>query len=193
MEDVAAIITYLRTRVASLRLAGSAGSPEIAIVCGSGLSGLSDLLQDPVRVPYADIPRFPVSTVAGHGTELVFGTLGGRRVVAQRGRFHYYEGNSMAKVALPVRVFAALGCRVMIATNAAGGVNAEYKVGDIMVIKDHVSLPSLTGAHPLTGANDERFGPRFPPLTSAYTPRLQEVAASVARERSLGAFLRSGV
>ena len=193
MEDVAAIITYLRTRVASLRLAGSAGSPEIAIVCGSGLSGLSDLLQDPVRVPYADIPRFPVSTVAGHGTELVFGTLGGRRVVAQRGRFHFYEGNSMAKVALPVRVFAALGCRVMIATNAAGGVNAEYRVGDIMVITDHVSLPSLTGAHPLTGANDERFGPRFPPLTSAYTPRLQEVAASAARERNLGAYLRSGV
>ena len=191
MEDIATIVKYLRTRVASLRQ--SATSPEVAIVCGSGLSRLSDLIQDPVHVAYADIPRFPQSTVAGHGTELVFGTLGGRRVVAQRGRFHFYEGNSMAKVALPVRVFAAMGCRVMIATNAAGGVNADYRVGDVMVIKDHISLPCLSGAHPLTGPNDERLGPRFPPLTAAYTASLQDIAARVAAQRGLGAFLRSGV
>jgi purine-nucleoside phosphorylase len=191
MEDVAVIVQYLRTRVTSLRLAAT--SPEVAIVCGSGLSKLSELIVDPIHVAYADIPRFPQSTVAGHGTELVFGTLGGRRVVAQRGRFHFYEGNSMGKVALPVRVFAALGCRVMLATNAAGGVNAQYRVGDIMVIKDHVSLPCLAGAHPLTGPNDERLGPRFPPLTAAYTPSLQALAARVAGQQGLDAFLRSGV
>ena len=99
----------------------------------------------------------------------------------------------MGTVALPVRVFAALGCRVMIATNAAGGVNADFRVGDVMVIRDHVSLPCLAGAHPLTGPNDERFGPRFPPLTAAYAPSLQAVAARVAAARGLAPFLRSGV
>jgi purine-nucleoside phosphorylase len=189
--DIAAITAYLRSRVPALRSAAT--SPEIAVVCGSGLSRLSDLIENPVHVPYADIPRFPQATVAGHGTELVFGTLGGRRVVAQRGRFHAYEGHSMARVATPVRVFAALGCRVMLATNAAGGVNADFRVGDIMVIKDHVSLPCLGGSHPLTGANDERLGPRFPPMTAAYDAGLQALAARIATKRGLGDCLRSGV
>ena len=99
----------------------------------------------------------------------------------------------MAKVALPVRVFAALGCRVMIATNAAGGVNADYRVGDVMVIRDHVSLPCLAGAHPLTGPNDERFGPRFPPLNGAYPDALAALAKGVAGEMELGSALREGV
>ena len=189
--DISIITAYLRARVPALRSAAT--SPEIAVVCGSGLSRLSDLIEDPVHVPYADIPRFPQATVAGHGTELVFGTLGGRRVVAQKGRVHYYEGHSMQRVAVPVRVFAALGCRVMLATNAAGGVNADYRVGDIMVIKDHVSLPCLGGAHPLTGPNDERLGPRFPPMTAAYAPSLQALAAHVAGKRGLSDCLRSGV
>ena len=189
MEDVATIVAYLRTRVTSL----STGGPTIAIVCGSGLSGLSERIQSPVRVAYSDIPFFPQSTVAGHGTELVFGQLGGCSVIAQRGRFHYYEGNSMSRVALPVRVFAALGCKVMIATNAAGGLNPAFRAGDVMVIRDHISLPCLTGAHPLTGPNDERFGPRFPPLTTAYSAKLQGIAEGVARSSGLGEYLRSGV
>ena len=189
MEDVALIVSYLRSRVKSL----SARPPEIAIVCGSGLSKLSELIQDPVRVAYADIPNFPQSTVAGHGTELVFGTLGSRSVVAQRGRFHHYEGNAYTKVALPVRVFAALGCKVMIATNAAGGLNAGYKVGDIMIIKDHVSIPTLTGGNPLVGPNDEAFGPRFPGLTYAYPASLQAVAEGAAQARGLGPALQKGV
>lgn len=121
-DHVIEIAAYLRRRVASC-------APDIAIVCGSGLSGLADAIHEPVRVPYADIPHFPRATVAGHGTELVFGTLSGVRVVAQRGRFHAYEGWKMDAVTLPVRVFAALGVRVIIVTNAAGGVNAEFRVG----------------------------------------------------------------
>ena len=182
-------MSYLRTRVKSLSLK----SPEIAIVCGSGLSGLSELIRDPVRVPYKDIPHFPESTVAGHGTELVFGTLGSRSVVAQRGRFHHYEGNAYGKVALPVRVFAALGCKVMIATNAAGGLNPTFNVGDIMIINDHISFPTLTGGNPLIGANDEGFGPRFPGLTYAYPAKLKDLAEEAARARGLGDYLQQGV
>ena len=188
---ISTIVAYLRHRVPSL--ASSDSSPLIAIVCGSGLSGLSERITSPTAVPYSDIPGFPRATVAGHGTELVFGYLGANRVVAQRGRFHFYEGYGMSTVALPVRVFAALGARVMVATNAAGGVNAAFRVGDVMVIRDHVSLPGLSGANPLVGANAAAFGPRFPPLTAAYAPSLQALAASVAKDRGLGAFLRSGV
>ena len=159
----------------------------------SAAQTLTQAVRDPINVPYASIPGFPRASVAGHGDSLVFGTIGGTRVVAQRGRFHFYEGHSMATVALPVRVFAALGARVMLATNAAGGVNADFRVGDIMVIKDHVSLPCLGGAHPLTGPNDERLGPRFPPMTSAYDASLQALAARTATKRGLGDCLRSGV
>jgi inosine/guanosine/xanthosine phosphorylase family protein len=129
----------------------------------------------------------------------VFGTIGGTRVVAQRGRFHFYEGHSMATVALPVRVFAALGARVMLATNAAGGVNAAFNVGDIMVIRDQISFPGLAGANPFVGPNPaaagggDAFGPRFFPLTTAYTPLLQDLAQRVAAERGLSKCLRGGV
>ena len=192
---IESIVAFLRYRVAWL---ATSRTPLVAIVCGSGLSGLADEIREPIVVPYASIPGFPRASVAGHGDCLVFGSIGGTRVVAQKGRFHFYEGHSMPTVALPVRVFAALGARVMVATNAAGGVNPAFSVGDVMVIRDHISFPGLAGANPFVGANPARggadaFGPRFFPLTTAYTPLLQELAKRVAASRGLGDCLRSGV
>jgi purine-nucleoside phosphorylase len=188
-DAIQSIVSYLRARVPML------SEPlDAAIVCGSGLSGLSRSITGAVSVPYADIPGFPMATVAGHGTELVFGLLGGARVVAQRGRFHAYEGNTAAAVTLPVRTFAALGAKVMVATNAAGGLNAAFHVGDIMIIRDHVSFACAAGAqHPLVGPNDARFGPRFPPLNGAYPDALAALATGVAGEMELGSALREGV
>ena len=187
-DPIPAILSYLRARVPSLTTHGL----DVAIVCGSGLSGLSSDIEDKIAIPYKDIPGFPLASVAGHGTELVFGTLGGVRVVAQRGRLHFYEGHTPSKVCLPVRVFASLGAKVMIATNAAGGVNKAFRVGDVMVIRDHISIPSISGAqHPLVGPNDARFGPRFPPM-SAYSRDLAAIAAQATRDAGLGACLREG-
>ena len=166
--------------------------PQIAIVCGSGLSELSSKILEPLSLPYSTIPNFPVSTVAGHGSELVFGTLGGKPVVAQRGRFHFYEGHPQSSVVIAVRLFAALGCKIMIATNAAGGVNANFSVGDIMIISDHISLPCLSGNHPLVGHNDDRFGPRFPAVNHIYHPELQNITSSVAKKRGLDKYLQKG-
>lgn len=160
------IVAYIRTRVTF--------NVGLAVICGSGLSGLTDIIQNPVSVPFEDIPYFPRSTVAGHGSELVFGNLHGHKIVAAKGRFHYYEGNSPAVVGLQVRLFAALGAKVLIVTNAAGGINKTFKVGDVMLIRDHVSFLGLAGIHPLVGHNDARFGPRFPAQGAAvYTPGLQ--------------------
>ena len=112
-------------------------NPEVGIICGSGLSGLSKVIQDPITVPYDDIPGFPKATVAGHVGELVFGTMNGVSVVCLRGRFHFYEGNNMQTVALPVRVMRLIGVKLLVVTNAAGGLNPDYEVGDIAVIQDH--------------------------------------------------------
>ena len=188
VDAIHRIVKYLRARVPLL------SEPlDCAIVCGSGLSGLSKSITGAVAIPYSDIPGFPMATVAGHGTELVFGMLGGARVVAQRGRFHAYEGNSPTAVTLPVRTFAALGARVMLATNAAGGMNVGFNVGDIMVIRDHISFTCAAGANPLVGGNDARFGPRFPPLNAAYPDWLKEIARAAAKESGLGKVLREGV
>ena len=154
--------------------------------------GLSSIIEDPIAVPYVDIPNFPHSTVQGHGTELVFGKLGGKQVVAQRGRFHYYEGYNMHQVTIAVRVFAALGAKIMIATNAAGGVNPLFNVGDVMIIKDHISLPCLAGNHPLIGPNDNRFGPRFPAVNNAYNVSLRDVVIKASTALNLSQYIREG-
>ena len=176
MDDVASIVSFLRGRLAD-------ASVDVAIVCGSGLSNLSSSIESPVSVPYCDIPGFPHASVAGHGSELVFGTLGGRRVVAQRGRFHFYEGHSMAATALPVRVFAALGARAIVMTNAAGGVNAAFRVGDIMIITDHVSLPSLSGAHALRRVATRARARLAPARPSERRRSLDPSPRSCARQR----------
>ena len=156
--------------IASHLLARIKERPLVGVICGSGLSNLSDCLENPQTFHYKDIPGFPVATVPGHAGELVFGTTGGVTVVCMRGRFHYYEGNSMETVVLPVRVMRLLGVKLLIVTNAAGGLNPIYNIGDIMVIQDHFGMPAIAGNHPLRGLNDDAIGPRFPAVRYAFGP-----------------------
>lgn len=162
--------------------------PEIALILGSGLGALAEEIENPVAIPYQEIPHFPVSTVAGHAGRLVLGRLRGRVVVAMQGRFHYYEGYSMSEVTFPVRVMQKLGAKLLIVTNAAGGVNREFKPGDLMLISDHINL---MGGNPLIGPNWDEFGPRFPDMSAAYSSRLQEIADRVAAAQDFQ--LRRGV
>lgn len=166
-------------------------TPEIGIILGSGLSALVDHINDPVVVSYADIPAFPVSSVPGHKGELVLGRLGGATVLAMRGRFHFYEGYDMQQVTLPVRVMRALGAETLIVTNAAGGLNADWQVGNLMLIRDHIFFPGLVGHNPLRGHNDDRLGLRFPAMLNAYDPALRDLARQVGDR--VGATLREGV
>jgi purine-nucleoside phosphorylase len=163
-------------------------TPEIGLILGSGLGVLADEIENPVRIPYSDIPEFPVSTVEGHAGQLVLGDLAGKKVVAMQGRFHYYEGYSMEKVTFPVRVMKLLGIEKLIVTNAAGGVNEEFEPGDLMIITDHINY---TGTNPLIGANDERFGPRFPDMSEAYNKELNAKAKEIAA--NLGILVKEGV
>ncbi|WP_373279157.1 purine-nucleoside phosphorylase [Halalkalibacter okhensis] len=154
-------------------------NPTIGLILGSGLGVLADEIQNPVKVPYSEIPNFPVSTVAGHAGQLVFGMLEGKQVVAMQGRFHFYEGYSMDVVTFPVRVMKALGVEQIIVTNAAGGVNESYEPGNLMIIKDQINN---MGQNPLIGPNDEAFGVRFPDMSSAYSERLRALARTQAEK-----------
>ncbi|KAM9808109.1 purine nucleoside phosphorylase 6 [Neosynchiropus ocellatus] len=167
--------------------------PEVAIICGSGLGGLADLMENKAAFPYDTIPHFPVSTVEGHAGQLVFGSLQGRQCVCMQGRFHFYEGYDMKTVTYPVRVFSLLGVRTLIVTNAAGGLNSDFDVGDIMIIKDHINMPGFAGQSPLCGRNEARFGARFPCMSDAYDRELVALAREAAEEQGCGAFLREGV
>ena len=161
--------------------------PFAGIVLGSGLGKLADNIENPIVIPYKDIPGFPVSTAIGHKGNFIAGNLGGKFVVAMQGRFHYYEGYSMEAVTLPIRVMKVLGIQYLFVSNAAGGVNFDFKVGDLMVITDHIShLPN-----PLIGPNMAEFGPRFPDMTRPYDPKLRRMAFEIAA--GLGYSLRSGV
>ena len=171
---------YLRARLPA--------RPDLALVLGSGLGGLADRIEDPVYIPYGQIPRFPVSTAPGHAGRFVFGRLSGRMVLCMQGRFHYYEGHDIAAIALPVRVLKALGCRALVLTNAAGGVNWDFSVGDFMLITDHINF---MGANPLRGENEDAIGPRFCDMTHVYTPEFQQTARQVAAQQ--GITLREGV
>ncbi|XP_040019044.1 purine nucleoside phosphorylase 6 [Gasterosteus aculeatus] len=174
-------------------LAHTKQRPKIAIICGSGLGGLADLLGDKAVFPYEDIPRFPTSTVPGHAGQLVFGSLQGRDCVCMQGRFHFYEGYDIHTVTYPVRVFYLLGVETVIVTNAAGGLNGSYNVGDIMILKDHINMPGFAGQNPLCGHNDIRFGERFPCMSDAYDRDLRAVARQTAEEQGCGGFLQEGV
>ncbi|RPD93238.1 purine-nucleoside phosphorylase [Aureibaculum marinum] len=153
-------------------------SADFGIVLGSGLGGLVKSIVVEKRFSYSEIPNFPTSTVAGHSGNLIYGTLSGKKVIAMQGRFHYYEGWSMDEVVFPIRVFKFLGVEKLIVSNASGGVNPTYKVGDIMVIKDHINMMP---EHPLRGVNDDRFGPRFVDMHEPYNlemiSKLKKVAA----------------
>ena len=161
---------------------------SIGIICGSGLAGLCDRVEDPIYIDYKDIPNFPVSTAPGHKGRFVLGTLNGKNVICMQGRIHYYEGYSLSDVIMPIRVMKLLGVKSLIVTNAAGGVNETYNVGDIMVITDHINL---TGVNCLIGQNDDEFGPRFPDMSYAYAPGFRELADNCAKE--MGISLRHGV
>jgi len=155
------------------------GPITCALVLGSGLGAFAESLEEKTVIPYEEIPNFPVSTVEGHAGRLVIGKSKGVPIAVQQGRFHYYEGYDIADVVLPVRVFGLLGIDTIILTNAAGSVLTSFKRGRLMLIRDHINL---MGVSPLRGANDERFGPRFPDMTQVYDAHLQEVAKEEARE-----------
>ena len=159
--------------------------PAIGLVLGSGLSPLAEQIEQADIIPYGEIPHFPVSTVAGHAGRLVIGRLAGAVVCAMQGRFHFYEGYSMAQVTLPIRVMARLDIKTIILTNAAGGVNPAYEVGDLMVINDHINFLGMAGQNPLMGPNLEAFGLRFPAMNRTYTRHLRQLADTVAAEQGL--------
>ena len=165
-----------------------AGAAEIGIILGTGLGGLGREIEVETRVPYGDIPGFPLSTVESHAGQLLLGRLGGRPVVAMQGRFHRYEGYDLRQVTFPVRVMYALGVRTLIVSNACGGMNPLWAPGELMLISDHINL---LGDNPLVGPNDERLGSRFPDMSAPYDPELRALARSLALE--LGIVLREGV
>lgn len=165
--------------------------PEVAVILGSGLGDLAEEIEQRTSIPYAEIPHFARSTVAGHAGRLLAGMLEGVPVVVMQGRFHFYEGYTQQQLTLPIRVMHMLGIETLIVSNAAGGVNPAYRPGDFMLIRDHIFMPGLAGAGPLMGPNDERFGPRFPPLAYAYDDALCAKARSVAQ--ASGITLHEGV
>lgn len=160
----------------------------VAIVLGSGLGGFAEDLTDPVTIPYAEIPGFARSTVEGHAGRLVIGTTGSVTIAAMQGRFHFYEGYSLEEVTFPTRVLKLLGVHTLVLTNAAGALNIQFSPGSLMVISDHLNL---LGDNPLRGANDPRFGPRFPDLSSVYAPELQTLVIDEAA--AMGLEMRRGI
>lgn len=156
--------------------------PRIALVLGSGLGGFADDFEEAVSIPYEDIPGFMRSTAQGHAGQLVIGKIDSVPVLAMQGRVHYYEGYSLEEVTFPVRTFGLLGVKTLVLTNAAGGINVQLTQGALMVISDHVNL---MGVNPLRGPNDERFGPRFPDMSSVYSPELQELVVEEAKAISV--------
>jgi purine-nucleoside phosphorylase len=161
--------------------------PTVGIVLGSGLGKLADEIQDPLVIPYKDIPGFPVSTAIGHKGNFIIGTLGGKCVIAMQGRIHYYEGYGMNQVVLPIRVMIRMGIQYLFVSNAAGGTNLGFHVGDLMIIRDHINMIP----NPLIGPNLDEFGPRFPDMTRPYEPGLIKKAEQIAEED--GITLQKGV
>ena len=165
---------YIKSKVGAM--------PDTAIILGTGLGALVDHIEDKQYIPYTEIPNFPVSTVEGHSGNLIFGCLGSKPVMAMQGRFHYYEGYDMKSVTFPVRVMKELGISTLFVSNAAGGMNKEFRVGDVMIITDHINL---FPENPLRGKNDNRLGPRFPAMTEAYSKKLISLADTIAEEKGI--------
>ena len=156
--------------------------PKTAIILGTGLGDLVKHIDIELSIPYEEIPNFPVSTVEGHSGRLIFGNLGGKYVMAMQGRFHFYEGYSMKESTFPVRVMKAVGVKTLFVSNAAGGMNPDFKIGDLMIITDHINL---FPEHPLRGKNYEELGPRFPGMVDAYSPRLIEKCREIAKANDI--------
>lgn len=171
LKNIKSTADFIRNKVGE--------TPKIAVILGTGLGDLVNHISIKHELNYADIPGFPVSTVAGHSGKLIFGELGGKYVMAMQGRFHYYEGYDMKTVTFPVRVMKELGVETLFVSNAAGGMNKEFRVGDVMIITDHINL---FPENPLRGHNYDELGPRFPAMTEAYSHRLIALADDIARE-----------
>lgn len=169
-EQVQETVSYIKERIDF--------TPEYGVILGSGLGSFTDEMKVEFTLPYNEIPNFPVSTVQGHKGALVFGTIGGKKVVAMQGRFHFYEGYSMTEVTFPVRVMKFLGVEKLVVSNASGGVNPSYKVGSIVMITDHINM---TPEHPLRGKNDERFGPRFVNMSEPYSRKMIAKVTELAK------------
>ncbi|HTR80328.1 MAG TPA: purine-nucleoside phosphorylase [Bacteroidota bacterium] len=167
-------LNFLRTKTSA--------TPTVGIILGTGLGGLAKEIKADVVIDYGDIPHFPLSTVESHKGKLIFGTLGGKSVVAMQGRFHYYEGYTMQQITFPVRVMKFLGVDTLLVSNAAGGMNPAFVRGDIMLITDHINL---LGDNPLIGPNDEELGPRFPDMSEPYTKQLIAMAEKIARDAKI--------
>ena len=173
-EQVQETVSYIKEKTNFI--------PEYGVILGSGLGSFTDDIKIEFTLPYSEIPNFPISTVQGHKGALVFGTIGDKKVVAMQGRFHYYEGYSMKEVTFPVRVMKYIGVEKVIVSNASGGVNPSYKVGDIVIINDHINfMPE----HPLRGTNDERFGPRFVNMSEPYSKNMIFKAKELARNLNI--------
>ena len=182
--------TEIEEAVAAIRK-HSALVPQVGLILGSGLGELAEAVADAVAVPYDEIPHLPATTVAGHAGQFLLGRLAGRPVIVMQGRLHFYEGYTMAQTTFPVRVMRGLGTAVLIVTNAAGGLEPSFQVGDIMGIVDHINLLGMGGQNPLWGPNDESLGKRFVEMRDAYDPALLALADDVAR--GLGFALQHGV
>ena len=185
IEKIHNAAEYVNKAMAPILLKGR--KPEVGIVLGSGLGKLADQIEDPLVIPYAKIPGFPVSTAIGHKGNFIVGNLGGKCVIAMQGRIHYYEGYGMDLVVLPIRVMMTVGIKYLFVSNAAGGVNFAFHVGDLMIIKDHINLMP----NPLIGPNMDHLGPRFPDMTRAYDRSLIALAKQVAADQ--GVILQEGV
>lgn len=172
--EIEQTVAFLKDKIAS--------RPKIAIVLGSGLGELIHHIQNKVEIAYDTIPNFPVSTVEGHSGKLIFGQLGGKEIMAMQGRFHYYEGYDMKKVTFPIRVMKAFGVETLFLSNAAGGMNPDFVVGDVMLITDHINL---FPEHPLRGRNDSELGTRFPDMHEAYSKRLLKLATRIAADKGI--------
>ena len=180
IKRIATAAQYIESRLEGRK-------PVAAIILGSGLGQLAEIIEERITIPYTEIPCFPVSTVIGHKGNFICGYLGGKCVLAMQGRFHYYEGYDMTTLTLPVRVMSKLGVKFLLVSNAAGALNPDYKVGDTVIIRDHINFMP----NPLVGANMDDFGPRFPDMTCAYDLELQQKALEIAAE--MGIKLNQGV
>ncbi|MBQ8773815.1 MAG: purine-nucleoside phosphorylase [Muribaculaceae bacterium] len=174
LQKIQQTADYIRGKVVDM--------PKTAIILGTGLGALVDHIEEKIYIPYTEIPNFPVSTVEGHSGNLIFGRLGNKRVMAMQGRFHFYEGYDMKQVTFPVRVMRALGVKTLFVSNAAGGMNPDFIIGDIMIINDHINL---FPEHPLRGKNYNELGDRFPDMSEPYSRRLIAQAQEIAKEKGI--------
>jgi purine-nucleoside phosphorylase len=177
LEDIDRVAGVIRSKIEL--------PPRIGLILGTGLGGLAEAVQNSTKIPYSELPGWPISTVQGHVGRLVIGELDGQRLLVMQGRVHYYEGYDLSQVTLPIRVMQRLGIEILIVTNAAGAINPDFVPGDVMLITDHLNLAGMAGLNPLIGPNLDSFGPRFPDMSQAYDRVLCERAREVAGKNEL--------